>query len=97
MERLGVEAAGSGRRYKASYDDPAAETEEFIDDPEVKLVFPDPGERTTKPLVQLEGMGFRYPNQPLIFDGVDLNVDQRSRVALLGKNGKNGRAVAQKS
>lgn len=58
-----------------------------MEDPEVKLLFPDPGETTTKQLVQIEGLSFAYPGQPPIFEDVDFNVDQRSRVALLGRNG----------
>ena len=40
---LGVEAAGEGKRYKLSYDQPADEVDEVEEEEAVVLEFPDPG------------------------------------------------------
>ena len=68
MERVGLEGAKSGGKFKASYDAPLEDVEDAVDDPEVKLIFPDPGDVITKVLVQLEGLTFAYPGQDPIFE-----------------------------
>ena len=65
MERLGVEAAGSGRRYKASYDAPVEEVAEVEEEAEVKLTFPDPGQLLGPDavLLSLDDASFSYPKK----------------------------------
>ena len=43
LDKLGMMAAGEGKKFKASYDGEAKEIEEYEEDEEVVLNFPDPG------------------------------------------------------
>uniref|UniRef100_A0A7S1C7Q0 ABC transporter domain-containing protein n=1 Tax=Bicosoecida sp. CB-2014 TaxID=1486930 RepID=A0A7S1C7Q0_9STRA len=99
MDRLGVEAAGAGKRYKLSYDAPAEEVAEVEEDEEVTLTFPHPGAEFPRdlPLVSLDDVSFSYPvkgagappsgAKPHLLNNVNFSVSQTSRVALLGRNG----------
>jgi len=98
MARLGVGSV-EGRRYKASYDAPPDEVEEVAEAEKVVLDFPDPGP-FDRAIVVASRASFSYPTaadapppapgaperRPLLAD-VDLSVDSRSRIALLGRNG----------
>lgn len=43
LDKIGVMAASEGKKFKASYDGEAEEIEEYQEDEEVELSFPDPG------------------------------------------------------
>jgi ATP-binding cassette subfamily F protein 3 len=76
-----------GKKFKASYDGEAEEIEEYVEDEEVVLNFPDPGGFSDPYIVRIEMMTFGYnPENPLLRN-VDLSIDMSSRVALLGRNG----------
>ena len=47
------------------------------------------GGMLTRPIVRLEGVGFRYSaGTPLLFSDVEMTIDSKSRVCLLGENGE---------
>ncbi|KAL9185239.1 hypothetical protein ACHAXT_003016 [Thalassiosira profunda] len=86
LDKLGVMAAGEGRKFKASYDGDAEEIEEFEEDEEVVLQFPDPGDFDGN-MVTLDQVTFGYTSDKTLLEDVDLTIDMKSRVALLGRNG----------
>lgn len=85
MDKLGV-MAQEGKKFKSSYDGEAEEVEEYVEDEEVVLNFPDPG-GFDGDIVRLELMTFGYTLQNILLQNVDLSIDMSSRVALLGRNG----------
>jgi ATP-binding cassette subfamily F protein 3 len=78
--------AQEGKKFKSSYDGEAEEVEEYVEDEEVVLNFPDPG-GFDGDIVRLELMTFGYTLQNILLQNVDLSIDMSSRVALLGRNG----------
>lgn len=86
LDKLGVMAAGEGRKFKASYDGEAEEVEEYEEDEEVVLNFPDPGGFDGN-IVTLDRVTFGYSADRTLLKEVDLTIDMNSRVALLGRNG----------
>eukprot|EP00045_Choanoeca_perplexa_P009610 m.92961 g.92961 ORF g.92961 m.92961 type:complete len:751 (-) comp14970_c0_seq1:169-2421(-) len=56
-------------------------------DPTVKFNFPVPGHVSGGFGIRLVGVGFHYPDQPLLFTGVDFSINQNSRICLVGPNG----------
>ncbi len=86
LDKLGVMAAGEGKKFKASYDGEAKEIEEYKDDEEVVLNFPDPGGFDSN-IVVLDQISFGYTSDNILLQNVDLTIDMKSRVALLGRNG----------
>jgi ATP-binding cassette subfamily F protein 3 len=85
LDKLGV-MAQDGKKWKASYDGDAEEVEEVLDDEEVILNFPDPG-AFDGDIVRLEQVKFGYSAQNILLETVDLTVNLKSRIALLGRNG----------
>ena len=85
LDKLGV-MAQDGKRWKASYDGDAEEVEEVEDDEEVVLKFPDPGS-FDKDIIRLEQVKFGYSTDKILLEAVDLTVNIKSRIALLGRNG----------
>lgn len=85
LEKVGV-MAQEGKRYKASYDGDAEEVEEYEEDEKVELNFPDPGSFDGD-IIRLEQMTFGYSPESILLDDVDLTINFKSRVALLGRNG----------
>lgn len=85
LEKVGV-MAQEGKRYKASYDGEAEEVEEYEEDETVELKFPDPGSFDGD-IIRLEQMTFGYSSASILLDDVDLTINFKSRVALLGRNG----------
>ncbi|KAL3811979.1 hypothetical protein ACHAXA_009597, partial [Cyclostephanos tholiformis] len=86
LDKLGVMAAGEGKKFKASYDGEAKEVEEYKEDEEVVLTFPDPGGFDSN-IVVLDQVSFGYTADKILLKNVDLTIDMKSRVALLGRNG----------
>ncbi len=86
LDKLGVMAAGEGKKFKASYDGEAKEIEEYKEDEEVVLNFPDPGGFDSN-IVVLDQVSFGYTADNILLQNVDLTIDMKSRVALLGRNG----------
>jgi ATP-binding cassette subfamily F protein 3 len=78
--------AQEGKKFKASYDGEAEEIEEYVEDEEVVLNFPDPG-GFDGDIVRMELMSFGYTPDHLLLQNVDLSIGMDSRVALLGRNG----------
>ena len=93
LDKLGVMAAGEGKKFKASYDGEAKEIEEYEEDEEVVLSFPDPGGFDSA-IVVLDQVSFSYSADKILLKDVDLTIDMKSRVALLGRNGC-GRFIAE--
>ncbi|KAL3787091.1 hypothetical protein ACHAWO_008571 [Cyclotella atomus] len=85
LDKLGV-IAQEGKKFKASYDGEAEEIEEYVEDEEVVLDFPDPG-GFDGDIVRMELMSFGYTPDNLLLQNVDLSIGLDSRVALLGRNG----------
>ena len=56
------------------------------EDEVVVLKFPDPGS-FDKDIIRLEQVGFGYSSDNILLENVDLTVNIRSRIALLGRNG----------
>jgi ATP-binding cassette subfamily F protein 3 len=75
-----------GKRWKASYDGDAEEVEEFVEDENVVLNFPDPG-GFDGAIAKLEEVNFGYSKENILLRNVDLTIDLKSRTALLGRNG----------
>ena len=87
MERIGMEAAGSGKKFKLSYDGPVEDVEEVEEEEEVQLIFPDPG-AFDGDICTLDRCTFGYDAaKPPLLENVDLTVGLQSRTALLGRNG----------
>ena len=87
LDKLGVMAASEGKKFKASYDGEAEEIEEYEEDEEVVLNFPDPGGFDNSNIVVLDQVSFGYSSDKTLLKDVDLTIDLKSRVALLGRNG----------
>jgi len=85
LEKIGT-MSQEGKRYKASYDGDAEEVEEYVEDETVELDFPDPGSFNGN-IVTLDQTSFGYTADKLLLDKVDLTVNMKSRIALLGRNG----------
>jgi ATP-binding cassette, subfamily F, member 3 len=85
LDKIGV-MAQEGKRYKASYDGTAEEVEEYKEDEKVELKFPDPGSFNGD-IVKLERVSFGYSSDDLLLHQIDLSINAKSRIALLGKNG----------
>eukprot|EP00956_Cyclotella_meneghiniana_P041113 scaffold215099_cov69-Cyclotella_meneghiniana.AAC.4 len=85
LDKLGV-MAQEGKKFKASYDGDAEEIEEYQEDEEVVLTFPEPG-GFDGDIVRLELMSFGYSPEYTLLKNVDLSINMSSRVALLGRNG----------
>lgn len=78
------------RMIKESDKDAAVEEEALADlneDEELPLTIL-AGGMLAKTAVQLFGVGFGYPNSEKLFSGVEMSVDSRSRICLLGENGQ---------
>jgi ATP-binding cassette subfamily F protein 3 len=88
LERVGMEGAASGRKFKISYEGAVEDVEEVVEDEEVQLHFPDPGSFDGN-ICQLDRVAFAYDGtvENQLLSGVDLTVDTSSRTALLGRNG----------
>ncbi len=86
LDKLGVMAAGEGKKFKASYDGEAKEIEEYEEDKEVVLSFPDTGGFDSA-IVVLDQVSFGNSADKILLKDVDLTIDVKSRVALLGRNG----------
>ena len=84
LDKLGVMAAGEGKKFKASYDGEAKEIEEYEEDEEVVLSFPGGFDSA---IVVLEQVSFGFSVDKILLKDVDLTIDMKSRVALLGRNG----------
>ena len=85
LDKLGV-MASEGKKFKASYDGEAKEIEEYEEEEEVVLNFPDPG-GFSENMVTLDQVSFGYSPGNTLLKDVDLTIDMNSRVALLGRNG----------
>jgi len=85
LEKVGM-MNQEGKRWKASYDGDAEEVEEYVEEEKVELIFPDPGSFNGD-IVRLDLASFGYKKDNLLLNKVDLSVDVKSRVALLGRNG----------
>lgn len=85
LDKLGI-MAQDGKKWKASYDGDAQEVEEVEEEEEVVLNFPDPGS-FDKDIITLEQVTFGYSSDKLLLENVDLTVNVKSRIALLGRNG----------
>ena len=85
LDKLGV-MAQDGKKWKASYDGDAEEVEEVEEEEEVVLKFPDPGS-FDKDIIRLEQVKFGYSNEKILLEDVDMTVNIKSRIALLGRNG----------
>ena len=83
MDKIGV-MAQDGKRWKASYDGDAEEVEEYEEDEEVVLNFPDPG-GFDGDIIQLERAKFGYDDNSTLLKDIDLTIGFKSRIALLGK------------
>jgi ATPase subunit of ABC transporter with duplicated ATPase domains len=87
LERIGMEAAGSGKKFKISYDGPVEDVEEVDDEEEVQLIFPDPG-AFDGVICTLDRASFGYDAaKPPLIKEVDMTIDLTTRTALLGRNG----------
>ena len=86
MERIGMQGAAQGKKYKISYEGAVEDVEEYVEDEDVTLDFPDPGSFDSN-IVELDRVTFGYEGAELLMKSVDLVVDNKSRVALLGRNG----------
>ena len=53
---------------------------------EVTLKFPDPGS-FDKDIIRMEQVKFGYSEEDILLQDVDLTVNMKSRIALLGRNG----------
>jgi len=87
LDKLGVMAAGEGRKFKASYDGEAQEIEAYEEDEEVVLNFPDPGGFDNTSIVTLDRVAFGYTPEKTLLKDAELTIDLQSRVGLLGRNG----------
>lgn len=76
-----------GKKWKASYDGVAEEVEEYVEDEKVTLTFPDPGSFDGD-IVKLDQITFGYTSDKILLDKIDLSINLKSRVALLGRNGQ---------
>eukprot|EP00980_Cylindrotheca_fusiformis_P028778 scaffold22642_cov134-Cylindrotheca_fusiformis.AAC.33 len=85
LDKLGV-MSQDGKKWKASYDGDAEEVEEVEEDDEVVLKFPDPGS-FDKDIIRLQLVKFGYSSDKTLLEDVDLTVNSKSRIALLGRNG----------
>ncbi len=78
LDKLGVMAAGEGRKFKASYDGQAEEIEAYEEDEEVVLNFPDPGGFDGN-IVTLEQVTFGYTPEKLLLENAEMTIDLQSR------------------
>jgi ATPase subunit of ABC transporter with duplicated ATPase domains len=78
LDKLGVMAAGEGRKFKASYDGQAEEIEAYEEDEEVVLHFPDPGGFDGN-IVTLEQVTFGYTAEKLLLENAEMTIDLQSR------------------
>eukprot|EP01086_Lenisia_limosa_P003604 TRINITY_DN1819_c0_g1_i1.p1 TRINITY_DN1819_c0_g1~~TRINITY_DN1819_c0_g1_i1.p1 ORF type:complete len:715 (+),score=232.25 TRINITY_DN1819_c0_g1_i1:143-2287(+) len=62
------------------------EMHEIINDPSIRLRF-EPADRLNPPFARFNDVTFNYPGGPTLFSKVNLNIDQDSRVVLIGPNG----------
>lgn len=85
LDKLGV-MAQDGKKWKSSDGVDAEEVEEFQEDEKVQLVFPDPGSFEND-IVRIEQVSFGYNTDKLLLDKLDLSINAKSRIALLGRNG----------
>ena len=67
--------------------DSSEEVEKYEEDEEVVLNFPDPGGFDTANIVALDRVSFGYSSDKMLIEDVDLTIDMKSRIALLGRNG----------
>lgn len=86
LDKLGM-MSQEGKKFKASYDGEAEEVEKYEEDEEVVLNFPDPGGFDTANIVALDQVSFGYSSDKMLLEDVDLTIDMKSRIALLGRNG----------
>jgi len=86
LDKVGV-MAQDGKRWKASYDNDAQEVEEFVEDEKVELQFPDPGSFDGD-IAVLDQATFYYNENNVLLRDVDMTINLKSRVALLGRNGQ---------
>lgn len=85
LDKIGM-MAQEGKKFKASYDGDVEEIEEYQEDEKVELNFPDPGGFDSN-MVTLERVTFGYSPDRILLKDVDMTVDHKSRIALLGRNG----------
>eukprot|EP00558_Chaetoceros_sp_UNC1202_P010482 CAMPEP_0197251314 /NCGR_PEP_ID=MMETSP1429-20130617/56703_1 /TAXON_ID=49237 /ORGANISM="Chaetoceros sp., Strain UNC1202" /LENGTH=274 /DNA_ID=CAMNT_0042713355 /DNA_START=1 /DNA_END=825 /DNA_ORIENTATION=- len=85
LEKVGM-MNQEGKRWKASYDGDAEEVEEYVEEEIVELTFPDCGDFKGD-IVKLDQASFGYTKDKMLLQDVDLSVNLKSRVALLGRNG----------
>ncbi|CAJ1964333.1 unnamed protein product [Cylindrotheca closterium] len=85
LDKLGV-MSQDGKKWKASDGVDAEEVEEVEEEEDVTLIFPDPGS-FDKDIIRLDQVNFGYSAEDVLLQNVDLTVNMKSRIALLGRNG----------
>jgi len=61
---------------------------EVVEEESVRLIFPDPNDVLSPPILQLVDAGFRYSaDQAPLFSNLNMSIDMQSRIALVGPNG----------
>lgn len=85
LDKIGM-MSQEGKKFKSSYDGDVEEIEEYKEDDKVELSFPDPGSFNGN-MVTLEQVTFGYSPDKILLRNVDVAVDCKSRIALLGRNG----------
>ncbi|KAJ5642388.1 hypothetical protein N7490_006388 [Penicillium lividum] len=93
-DRMGLQVSATGGRFKLNRDLPGyhahcrAEIEVPTDERGATMSLPDATElRFPGPLVSLEGITFRYKNDRVILDDINLVVHIGDRVGIMGLNG----------
>ncbi|KAJ5764870.1 hypothetical protein N7520_004429 [Penicillium odoratum] len=93
-DRMGLQVSATGGRFKLNRDLPGyhahcrAEIEVPTDERGATMSLPDATElRFPGPLVSLEGIKFRYKNDHIILDDINLVVHIGDRVGIMGLNG----------
>ena len=82
LDKLGVMAAREGKKFKASYNGEAKEKEEYKEDEEVVLSFPDPSGLDSA-IVVLDQVSFGYSADKILLKDVDLTINMKLQVTYL--------------
>eukprot|EP00730_Choanoeca_flexa_P020452 TRINITY_DN9987_c0_g1_i1.p1 TRINITY_DN9987_c0_g1~~TRINITY_DN9987_c0_g1_i1.p1 ORF type:complete len:770 (+),score=186.99 TRINITY_DN9987_c0_g1_i1:53-2362(+) len=83
----GAKGASMAKSRQKMLEKMAAVPDAVANDPTVRFKFPVPGNVSGGFGIRLVGVGFHYPNAPLLFTGVDFSINQNSRICLVGPNG----------
>ncbi|EDQ84385.1 uncharacterized protein MONBRDRAFT_34730 [Monosiga brevicollis MX1] len=83
----GAKGASMAKSRQKMLEKMASLPDDVSTDPTVRFKIPNPGHVAGGFGIRLVGVGFHYPDAPMLFRNVEFSINQNSRICLVGPNG----------